>query len=452
MVSWRDPASVFAAFALTVGTILIALTPPFEVPDEPNHFYRAFQVGEGTLVPRTIPSSVGGVLPRSLPRLADDVMGRVPFNYGVKQDLDAWARAFEVPLRPDDRIDTPFPNTALSGPIAYVPQAIGIDLARLFGASALMIFYWGRISTLLICVAITAVAIRCLAVRRWTCVLLSLVPMTLFVRSSLSSDAPTLALAMLSLALCLRLANHTAPSIDPTPWRRFFGVAALLALGKPPYGAVSFLALAAPARVPGGMKPYASTMLTLVVIVLAAQGAWAVALRGKTVTLAPGADPPAQMKQLLAEPVDAARFLVRDFVRSLPALTHQAIGVLGWLDAAVPFPIAMLLGALIVLVALSERGPPTGLAATRWLGVAIAIGGALALHAMNYVWWTPPGAPTVAGIQGRHLLPFVPFLFVMIGSPSWIERPLSRLRPLLIAAFLLVSGAATLMTVFERYY
>ena len=65
-------------------------------------------------------------------------MGNVPFNPEVKQDLTAWARAFEMPLRPDDRIDTPFPNTALSGPIAYVPQAIGINFARIVGASALM--------------------------------------------------------------------------------------------------------------------------------------------------------------------------------------------------------------------------------------------------------------------------------------------------------------------------
>jgi uncharacterized membrane protein len=447
-VPWLDPAIVFTCVALLVGALLVAVTPPFEVPDEPNHFYRAYQVSEGRLVPQKTSTSVGGLLPRSLQELSGDVMGNVPFNPEVKQDLTAWARAFEMPLRPRDRIDTPFPNTALSGPIAYVPQAIGINFARIVGASALMVFYSGRISTLLLCVALTAVAIRCLPIRRWTCVLLSLLPMTVFVRSSLSSDGPTLALALLALAICLRPADLSAPHGR----RRLFSVAALLALGKPPYGAVTFLALATPTRFLGGLKPYVSTMLVLTVTVVALQGTWGLAMRGKTVVSAPGADPMAQLKYVSEQPLDVANFLVKDFLHSIPRLTHQALGVLGWLDAAVPSHVAVLLGILIVLVALGEPGLPPMCAGFRWLALSIGIVGALALHAMNFVWWTPPGAPFVAGIQGRHLLPFVPFLFVALDSPGWIARPLARLRPVFIVAFLVVSGAATLLTVVNRYY
>ena len=451
-VPWFDPAIVFSWVAVLVGALLVAVTPPFQVPDEPNHFYRAYQVSEGRLVPQKISTSVGGLLPRSLQDVSRDVMGNVPFNPAVKQDLRAWARAFEMPLRPRDRIDTPFPNTALSGPIAYLPQAIGINFARIAGASALMVFYWGRISTLLVCVAVTAVAIRCLPIRRWTCVLLSLLPMTVFVRSSLSSDGPTLALAMLALAICLRPAHVSAPSIDSPGRRRLFSVAALLALGKPPYGVVTFLALATPARFLGGLKPYASTMLALTVTIVVLQGTWGLAMRGKTVVSAPGADPQAQLKHISEQPLDVASFLVKDFLHAIPTLTHQALGVLGWLDAAVPIPVAAFLGILIVLVALSEPGLPPMCAGFRWLALSIGIAGALALHVMNFVWWTAPGEPFVAGIQGRHLLPFVPFLFVAIDSPNWIARPLSRLRPAFIVAFLVVSATATLLTVVNRYY
>jgi uncharacterized membrane protein len=448
----RDPASVFAWVAFVIGALLVVLTPPFQVPDEPNHFYRAYQVAEGGLVPQRTETSVGGVLPRSLQDLADVVMGKVPFNPEVKQDLSSWARAFEIPLRPDDRTETLFPNTALSGPIAYVPQSLGIGFGRLLGASALTLFYWGRIATLLLCVIVTAVAIRCLPIRRWTCVLLSLLPMTVFVRSSLSSDGPTLALTLLFLALCLKPADVVAPSIDAHGRRRLFGMAALLALGKPPYGAFAFLALATPQRVLGGMKPYVAAMLVLTAIVVAAQASWALALRDKTAVSAPGADPQAQLNYVFAEPVNATSFVVKDFVRSLPRLAHQAVGVLGWLDAPIPAPVAVFLGVLLVLVALGEPGLPATCAGFRWLGALIGIAGFLALHAMNYVWWTPPGSPFVAGIQGRHLLPFVPLLLVAINSPSWIARPLSRMRPAFVVAFLVVSATATLLTVANRYY
>jgi uncharacterized membrane protein len=448
----RDPASVFAWVALLIGALLVALTPPFQVPDEPNHFYRAYQVAEGGLIPQRTSTSVGGVLPQSLGELADEVMGRVPFNPAVKQDLSVWAHAFEIPLRPDDRTETLFPNTALSGPIAYLPQSLGIGFGRLFGASALLVFYWGRIATLLLCVVITAIAIRCLPIRRWTCVLLSLLPMTVFVRSSLSSDGPTLALTLLFLAICLKPADANAASIDAHGRRRLFSVGALLALGKPPYGVVTFLALATPQRFLGGLKPYVAAMLVLTVTVVAAQAAWALALRGKTAVSAPGADPQAQLEYVFGEPVAAASFLVKDLIRSLPRLTHQAVGVLGWLDAPIPAPVAVFLGVLLVLVALGEPGLPATCAGFRWLGALIGIAGILALHAMNYVWWTPPGSPFVAGIQGRHLLPFVPLLLVAINSPGWMARPLSRMRPAFVVAFLVLSGTATLLTVVNRYY
>ena len=105
------------------------------------------------------------------------------------------------------------------------------------------------------------------------------------------------------------------------------------------------------------MKPYVSAMLVLTVTIVAAQATWAFALRGKTVVWAPGADPQAQLNYVIDQPLDAATFLVKDFLGSIPRLTHQALGVLGWLDAANPVPVVVFLGLLIVLVALGEPGP-----------------------------------------------------------------------------------------------
>jgi uncharacterized membrane protein len=448
-----DPAKAFAWVGLPLGMLLVALTPPFQVPDEPNHFYRAYQVSDGGLVPQRTAESVGGSLPRSLPRLADSVIGKVPFNPDIKPDLDIWRRAFAIPLLPDDRIGATFPNTALTGPIAYLPQAIGIELGKIVGASALVVFYFSRLASVLLCVALTALAIHWLPVRRWTCALLSLLPMVLVVRSSASSDGPTLALTMLALATCLRQADPGASAVRPrVPWT-LFSVAGLMALGKPPYGAVTFLAFATPPRVLGGMKRYVSVMLALMVVFVVAQGAWAIALRGRTALSAPGSDPPAQLTYIADHPVDAGVFLLWDFIRSAPALAYQAIGVLGWLDAPIPIPAAVFLGLIVVLVALGEPFPPSSAVRSfRWPGAVIGLVGALTLHAMNFVWWTPPGAPYVAGIQGRHLLPFVPFLFLAVSAPAWIARPLAMARPLLVIAFLVVSATVTTVTIVSRYY
>jgi hypothetical protein len=51
-----------------------------------------------------------------------------------------WQQVLDVPLLPHDRAETAFPNTALSGPTAYLPQAFGVLLGRTFGGSALTVF------------------------------------------------------------------------------------------------------------------------------------------------------------------------------------------------------------------------------------------------------------------------------------------------------------------------
>ena len=459
-LSGLGPAYVFVCVALPVGVLLVIVTPPFQVPDEPNHFARAFQVSDGQVVSQRTTGSVGGLLPRSITLVANDVIGRVPFNPDVKQDLGAWDRALDVPLRSHDRIETAFPNTALSGPVAYLPQALGIQIGRGLGLSTLMVFYWGRLISLLACVALTALAIRWVPVRPWTCVLLSLLPMSLFVRSSLSSDGPTLALTLLALAICLRpsvassegrVSDSHAPVDTRQRWL-LVSVAALLAIGKPPYGAVSFLALATPPRSVGGMKRYVAMMLALTAVFVVAQGGWALAMRGKAAVMSPGADPQTQLENVAGHPAETAAFLVWDLIQRAPALAHQAAGVLGWLDARVPAAVIVLLGLILVLVALGEPGLPPGRAGFRWLGAAIFALGTFTLLAMNYVWWTPPGAPHVEGIQGRHFLPLLPFLFISFNPPGWIAGPLSRMRPALVVAFVVTSAPATLLTVVNRYY
>src|SRR5215831_15196647 len=62
----RVPALVFAALALLGGAAILTVYPPLQVPDEGNHFARAFQVSEGGWLPQVVRGENGGVLPTNL--------------------------------------------------------------------------------------------------------------------------------------------------------------------------------------------------------------------------------------------------------------------------------------------------------------------------------------------------------------------------------------------------
>lgn len=86
---------------LLFGLVLAAVTPPFQVPDEPAHFYRAYRVSEGRLDLTPSPGRAGGDLPVSVQTVATTLKGDLPFNIESKIAPRQILAAFQVPLEPD---------------------------------------------------------------------------------------------------------------------------------------------------------------------------------------------------------------------------------------------------------------------------------------------------------------------------------------------------------------
>src|SRR5687767_10194893 len=130
-----DPARFFAAASLVFGALLIALTPPFQTPDEPAHLFRAWSISEGTLFARG-----GASVPRSLVDAAAAGLAR-----------PAFAR---TPLRPGDRVFVatvadswrhPLAYTAPSyTPLGYAVAAPATLLGRALSLSPVALVYLGR--------------------------------------------------------------------------------------------------------------------------------------------------------------------------------------------------------------------------------------------------------------------------------------------------------------------
>src|ERR1700677_2770485 len=60
--------SIFVAIALLLGSELVLITPPFQTADEPQHFWRAWQISGGEFISRhaSPQGEQGAYLPRSL--------------------------------------------------------------------------------------------------------------------------------------------------------------------------------------------------------------------------------------------------------------------------------------------------------------------------------------------------------------------------------------------------
>ena len=66
LMSTTKPHQFFVVTGVFFGLAMIFITPPFQVPDEINHWYRAYQISTGQLLAEMQDNRLGGHLPNGV--------------------------------------------------------------------------------------------------------------------------------------------------------------------------------------------------------------------------------------------------------------------------------------------------------------------------------------------------------------------------------------------------
>jgi len=445
------PGRFFLVMALLSGLAFAAVTPPFQVPDEPVHFYRAYTVSEGRLNLLPAPGAVGADLPSSLtigdrPPLLD-----LRFHPERKIAPPAILAALHVPLAPETREPVFFPSSLQYTFVPYLPQATGIAAGRLLGIPALALLYFARLANLLFGTLAIAAAVRRLPAYAWLAALAGLLPMSLALLASASADVTTLAAAFTLVSAAARLAWGR-----DEPRRSDFVLLALasgvLCASKPPYLPLALLAfLIPPARFSRGRRGFLTAHLSL--SLLMAVWAYAGARRIGSLHFDPALDAGRQIHDSLTNPLRFFRVVAADYVLHAPRYLSQMVGKLGWLDVQLPAALIVawlaLLGALLFL----DAGPRLDVRPwQRGIAVATTLAAMVLVSASQYAVWTPYGADFIQGVQGRYFLPLVPAAVWAFHGRRWAGRiPRERLG-MALAVFSILSSGIALGSLARRYY
>lgn len=450
------PNRFFLLTGLLFGLAFTIVTPPFQVPDEPAHFYRSYAISEGELWAQRHGASLGAMLPASLRALDTELRGDLPGRPELEIRPEKIVRALRVPLAEERRVFVDYRTSAQLSFVPYLPQAAAMAIARMLGAPPLVLLYAARLVNLLVATALIALALRRLPAFRWLLTLLALTPMALFLRGSLSADAFTMAVAFLLAATVARLAwGEDQQDGGQGGWRDLAlltACAAALCLTRPVYVPLAGLAFLIPAhRLPGGRRLPA---LAPFVLVTAAAFALAVAI-GSAVDLPLRVDEVVdrdrQIQDAFADPTRVAWILIRDSLQQGDRYLAQMVGQLGWLDVNLPKP--FLWGSLLVLGLLAFCDGRREVVVRPWqralLGL-IAVATVALVSAAQYATWTPYGADYLEGVQGRYYLPLAPAAAWLLHNRRFQADPalLNRLLPV----FSVLSSAFAVWLVLRRYY
>jgi uncharacterized membrane protein len=439
------PESYFLIVGLVGGLAFAIFTPPFQVPDEPNHMQRAYQVSEGVLLGHKISNTqAGGSLPTSLEIVESRLVG-LHSSLDLRDRWHLFRAHVRFPLKPNERSEASFPNTSLYSVVPYLPQAAAISIGRALDRPPLILMYWARLANALTAVLLIWLAICLMPVKKWYLAMVALLPMTLFELGSVSSDALTIALSALLIAFCAKYYFVPAyPARRALLWMGLLGV--LLALCKLPYALLTLVLL-----LPRGKwrlnRQYFGQIAVIASSLIAMMGWYALAHQIYVRALDdPSVNPIRQVAYIGSHITEFGTTLVSTSLgEPSNEVWREFVGFFGWLNFALPWWVVIFTYIFLALLLLRHDESEQVLKPWEWWRrtyTALVLAGAfITIMVLMYLSWTPVGKTVILGLQGRYLIPLamlMPLVVSLAGKLQIKQRTIIWAHAVILASTVFV--------------
>ena len=447
----------YSLILAALGCLYIVIFPPFQVPDAPDHFYRAYQIAHGQFISQMKDGQTGGNNPVSLNQLVRR-FSALPFQPENKIQPEQIINGFAITLNHQSQVFYSFENTALFSPLPYLPAALGIRLASFATDSVLALYYAAGIFTLLTSVAIIHLAGKILPAHRMLILLIAVTPMFLFEMASFSSDSISNSLSI--LFICLFCSVITVQRLADSQFIIqiiLCGVA--LALCKQTYSVLFVLTVLLTPRYFYNTKKWlgyqclfcTTVLLTIIGWGVIAEQIYAPFNNGK------GIDAKAQLANVIA---NFSWFLeimwYKDISNNFVEYIEVMIGSkLGWLETELPRKLIRLMGGTLVFYILIfvPRIPMTSLQIAVCIFTIIL--GIMLVELALYMHTRPVGSSTILGIHGRYFIPLFFLLLITLAGLADRLKITAEIIPIVKTAALAlfcISWGMTIPIIIQRYY
>lgn len=431
--SW-SMENTFAVCVLGLGFLYMCVLPPLSAPDEVGHYITAYKLSN-QMMGKPAVQQYGLVYIRSEDAFIEDlndavrggdddpekreVLGRTVTEETYKQIHD---RSLFGISQDGTEVSNIWPIKTT--PLAYVPQAVGMTIARLLSMSGIGLLFMGRLMNLLFFTGAVYLAIKKIPFCKEVLFGVSLLPMTLNLVSSLSYDVMILSLSFYFTAYTLYLAYEKEQMTA-----RDVAVLALTAVVLVPckiiYITLLGLCFLIPVKKFGGWRRF---LLSAVIVAVAAGGA--VLLVNSQVIAAYtaesstyvdwAAEPGYSFSQVLSNQRLVLGMIYNTIVwQGEHFFVTMFGGMLGNLDPILDVPFLLILLLAVCLLGLSFRKPGENLCFNRgqkcFVGLLILACVTAVLLSM-LITYTPVSSKIISGVQGRYFLPVLPVLLIIMKN------------------------------------
>jgi uncharacterized membrane protein len=414
----------------------LVVTPPFQSPDEADHFKRIVQLGSGRAAVVTPPGETSGdYLDKSVMRVIEP-FAHLPRRQEQRVDKSHFERAYQRGELSGETEFVSFPGSLSYAPWSYPGQVIGYVTSSLFTNNMLLRFYASRLGALALALVLLCVALKLLPVERWPLLSLVLVaaPFAMF---QMGAAVPDALLVPGSLLFCVGCAAFREGRLRLPVVIGLSAVLFLIVGSKPPMLIFFVLLLASLWETPQKFSVTATVWGVVILMVVGSLLWFAYALpqiQDLRYERVAAAAQKLKKDQVLRDPFYYGFLGLRVFVERFWGYFGSLYGQMGSLDAGIS-KFHRTIGRVLFLWAFFVSLIP--LALGRWrssqartrlvdlmilpVGAAYVVGVMIAL----YLSWSLVGPEHMGdGVQGRYFYPlFALPVFASLGmstkSTAW---------------------------------
>lgn len=182
----RNIYKSFIILSILLGLVFSILVPPMQTPDDEVHILRSYYLSEGNFK-----YSSNMYIPSYLDRyIKFNDYEKFKFKYTKKVDLEKFKETINYST--DNDVNVYHSDGKRTGNylmLAYLPQAIGMSVAKLLNLSPYYLILFGRLSNLLLWIFICILALKLIPIKKKLMMSIMLLPMSIHQAASLSPDA-----------------------------------------------------------------------------------------------------------------------------------------------------------------------------------------------------------------------------------------------------------------------
>lgn len=404
--------NIFLMIVPFVCLFFLITMPTFKNHDEYYHWLKAYEVSEGHLMTPIEEGIQGSMMPSS-------VADACPKDWTTMTYRDVQEK-IKHPLEKEKQGILNPETAAVYSFVQYVPQAVGIALARIFTDSTYLITCAGRLANMIVAIVLLYLAIKIMPFGKKLLLIPAMIPIAIEGFTSLSPDAMTISMSFLYIAYILQLAFGKKKKIQLKEKIILLVMSVIIALCKIVYIPLVGLVLIIP-KEKFKNENNKSKMINFCIIAGIAVVINLLWLGISSRYLANFREGDSKIQVLLAlqNPIQYIQTVLYTINLNGHSYLMSLFGnAIGWgefvkLDSIVPYTIL----AMYLFVASTDEEIKGKLKKYQIMWILLVVLAICALIFTSlYVQWTTVGKESILGIQGRYFLPILPLIMLLLGN------------------------------------